>query len=341
MMANKTDLSATPNAPVKPTALTIKTLSHTAKSMDEEPIDTNTTEPNTSAEQAPSSVAMTPSLASATPSTALYVAPPALSHINTSARRQSNSAPSLTPATATGMTDISLADSSPSVLTATASAKSSVDNPAMVLSPAGSSSMMAPSLKPKTTHFSSMPRNATTEVNFDLESPSLGIEMERFTNDSGFNPDAIEHWMEPDSPVTARPTTTSSSSSSSSSSSFFTGFFAIPPSLAGRPKLTKESENYIRREFERGPVPLMWPKENDIENPVANNNNTFASATTMNSGITTPQLAHMGSAQAGTGSVTGWFHGWWGVKTVTTPSDVSAVDVPVSSEVRREGTMAR
>ncbi|KAF9934669.1 hypothetical protein FBU30_000993 [Linnemannia zychae] len=53
----------------------------------------------------------------------------------------------------------------------------------------------------------------------------------------------------------------------SKQNSFFTGWMAIPPSLAGRPKLSPEQENYFRREYERGPVSSMWPKTSeDIEN---------------------------------------------------------------------------
>ncbi|KAF9135555.1 hypothetical protein BGW39_002303 [Mortierella sp. 14UC] len=66
--------------------------------------------------------------------------------------------------------------------------------------------------------------------------------------------------------TTVMPKPTSTSTITPAKPSFFTGWMAVPPSLAGRPKLSQEQEDYIRREYERGPVPLMWAKNEDIEN---------------------------------------------------------------------------
>ncbi|KAG0210318.1 hypothetical protein BGX33_004976 [Mortierella sp. NVP41] len=65
---------------------------------------------------------------------------------------------------------------------------------------------------------------------------------------------------------------------SSTTNSFFTGWMTVPPSLTGRPKLTPDQEDYIRREYERGPVPLMWAKKDDLENQATGSSSAPAAA---------------------------------------------------------------
>lgn len=143
------------------------------------------------------------------------------------------------------------------------------------------------------------PSNATTEIQFSLESPPLEIEMENFGHFSSHYGQKQRQQQQQQQPQ------------ASSTPSFFTGFFSIPPSLAGRPQLTDEQQDYIRREYQRGPVPLMWPKE-DIENQQPTESSQ-------------PQNTVDGAGG-------GWFSSWW-ASSSTTPTK------PV--ETRREGAMAQ
>ncbi|KAF9901058.1 hypothetical protein EC991_006569 [Linnemannia zychae] len=104
---------------------------------------------------------------------------------------------------------------------------------------------------------------------FVLESPTLDstpyeFEMQRFNAYDGSSPSTVKVITTVIPKSAATPT--KPTPATPAKSSFFTGWMAVPPSLAGRPKLTQEQEDYIRREYERGPVPLMWAKSDDIEN---------------------------------------------------------------------------
>ncbi|KAF9940484.1 hypothetical protein BGZ65_006863 [Modicella reniformis] len=152
---------------------------------------------------------------------------------------------------------------------------------------------------------------ATREINFVLESLTFGIEIQRFNNDPSFIDNVPTSIYSSHFPPPLQQQQQQQQQQPSFFTgffaippSFFTGFFAIPPSLSGRPRLTEEQEQYVLDEFERGPVPLMWSKEN-LENP--------------------PQ--EDGLQPKSTGS---WFSNWW-----TAPSAVKP------AETRREEAMAQ
>ncbi|KAK3822987.1 MAG: hypothetical protein J3Q66DRAFT_397458 [Benniella sp.] len=112
------------------------------------------------------------------------------------------------------------------------------------------------------------PSNTTTEIQFALDSPIHEIEMQQFCNDPRLSSAVKSPFpgTNQSHPHRQQP----QQQQQQGSSSLFTGFFAIPPSLAGRPRLTEEQEDYVRREHQRGPVPLMWPKEDlEIQRPEA------------------------------------------------------------------------
>ncbi|KAG0272642.1 hypothetical protein BGZ95_011568 [Linnemannia exigua] len=115
---------------------------------------------------------------------------------------------------------------------------------------------------------------------FVIESPTLDstpyeFEMQRFNAYDGSSPSTVKFVTTvipklssatSTATTTGAATTTTTPEQTKPTNSFFTGWMAVPPSLAGRPKLTQDQEDYIRREYERGPVPLMWAKNDDIEN---------------------------------------------------------------------------
>ncbi|KAG0288024.1 hypothetical protein BGZ96_008143 [Linnemannia gamsii] len=119
--------------------------------------------------------------------------------------------------------------------------------------------------------------SSSTESGFVVESPTMDsqpyeFEMQRFNAYDGSKPAAVKvvTTIFPASTTTSTTSeTTITTEAKASGNSFFTGWMTIPPSLAGRPKLSQDQEDYIRREYERGPVPLMWAKNDDIENQVA------------------------------------------------------------------------
>ncbi|KAF9964396.1 hypothetical protein BGZ70_006538 [Mortierella alpina] len=171
---------------------------------------------------------------------------------------------------------------------------------------------------------SSFPKNATTTVEFVLESPDLhAIEMQYFGNRSDKNnaatalenPSTVPQVSRPEEAHSAQPP-----SSQNNNNNFFTGWFTIPPSLAGRPRLTEQQEQFVKREFERGPVPLMWPKEADLENQGQDWRNNTTHVRQMSTG------QEPLSSGGGSG---GWFRSWG----FGTPSK--------GTEARTEGTMAQ
>ncbi|KAF8940436.1 hypothetical protein BGZ47_007762 [Haplosporangium gracile] len=108
---------------------------------------------------------------------------------------------------------------------------------------------------------------------FVLESQTMSstpyeFEMQRFNAYDGSEPSTVKVVTTIIPAATSKPSTTSTTTTTTGSS-FFTGWMTVPPSLAGRPKLSQDQEDYIRKEYERGPVPLMWAKNDDLENQVA------------------------------------------------------------------------
>ncbi|KAG0352502.1 hypothetical protein BC939DRAFT_447853 [Gamsiella multidivaricata] len=225
---------------------------------------------------------------------ALYIAPPAPSHPNTSTRRQSaaHAAPLSSPMSPfSAMSDIALNSAkttTPSSATRRTSAIAADHNSSTILS--------------------SLPTSGTTQFSFALESPPV-IELQSFINEhtTATTPrdrSAVQ-WsnsLDMQDPSMDQ-TQHHQHQSSQNSGSFFQGFFAIPPSLAGRPRLTEDQEEYWRRECERGPVPLMWPKQHDLENQTATDGDTTNSS--------------------------GWFSSWWAPMSKD------------PTETRREGAMAQ
>ncbi|KAF9364271.1 hypothetical protein BGX34_002033 [Mortierella sp. NVP85] len=187
-----------------------------------------------------------------------YVAPPAPSHINPSARRSAVATPCGTNAsmlvspTEGFLSDITLdlddvMFGSPKEPTPATTVSAITEAPTTPMDMTSSITMDVWS------------NNAITEIQFALDSPIHELEMQQFCNDLS---SAVENPFPGNNqpyPHKQQP-----QQQQQESSSFFTGFFAIPPSLAGRPRLTEEQEDYVRREHQRGPVPLMWPKE-DLE----------------------------------------------------------------------------
>ncbi|KAF9985824.1 hypothetical protein BGZ75_002495 [Mortierella antarctica] len=236
---------------------------------------------------------MEPSLSSNAP-----VAQPPPLHCNTSPHRHA-SVPVV-------MTD---ANKSPQQLSSSATTITTTSTPPLSSSTSVDTAISA----------SSFPKNATTTVEFILESPDLhAIEMEHFGNRS----DQKAPTVLDDHPLVSqvsRPEEAHAEQPPSSQSNFFTGWFAIPPSLAGRPRLTQQQEEFVKREFERGPVPLMWPKEADLENKGQDWRNNTTNVRHMN----TDQKA---VSPLGSG---GWFRSW----RFGTPSE--------RAETRTEGAMAQ
>ncbi|KAF8925489.1 hypothetical protein BGZ58_000753 [Dissophora ornata] len=301
MTANKTDAGTVALSSTQPThkhPLTIKT----SFNDNTEPVDSNSMGPAPAATSVPGSI--------------WYVTPPAPSHPNISTRRHSavsfTSAAAFSPSTPSAvMTDVPLESENAVAPSPTepsmASAVSSLFTPTS--STAGRKNATSATL---------LPSNATTEVEFVLESP-LEIEMQRFCNGFKTPEDSIDISVIPKQNnqygcqrLQPQNGQQEQQQVQTQSNSFFSGFFAVPPSLAGRPKLTEEQEEYMHRQFQCGPVPLMWPKE-DLENQNQNQNKS--------------QSEEQQATQS-TGS--GWFANWW-----TSPStDKSAV-------TRREGAMAQ
>ncbi|KAF9342554.1 hypothetical protein BGX26_007311, partial [Mortierella sp. AD094] len=234
----------TPDEPiVRPTTpLTVKTTpgKDITIDMDAEPLDTNSMGPGD----------MTP---------ALYVAPPAPSHCNDFSRRHTF-AESFDASAMGIMADVSL--DSPAAKTV----QSPTEHPMATTATSrrgGDAALSAAMFS--TDHSIPMPSSFTKAVQFVLESPHA-IEMQHFSNDPATPVDHPTITVPADVSAWEEATTTKEERGQSWQSSFFTGFLAIPPSLAGRPALSSETIEYAKREFERGPVPLMWPKKDDIEN---------------------------------------------------------------------------
>ncbi|KAF9960005.1 hypothetical protein BGZ72_008204 [Mortierella alpina] len=232
--------------------------------VDPEPADSNSMEPSLSSISAP-------------------VAQPPPLHCNTSPHRHSSAPMAMSDATLTNSTHLS------STTTATTS-NNTTTTPSLSSS---SSASVDSALSPST-----FPKNATTTVEFVLESPDLhAIEMQHFGDRSDQPPPTVlEHHQHVSPPAEIH-----SEQPPPSQSNFFTGWFTIPPSLAGRPRLTQQQEEYVKREFERGPVPLMWPKEAaDLENQSHDWRND-----------TTTTVRNMGNGQEPASSVgNGWFRSW-------------------------------
>ncbi|KAF9147698.1 hypothetical protein BG015_010627 [Linnemannia schmuckeri] len=162
---------------------------------------------------------------------------------------------------------------------------------------------------------------------FVLESPTMfstpyEFEMQRFNAYDGSEPSTVKVVTTIIPAAASKPSTTTTTGSS-----FFTGWMAVPPSLAGRPKLSQDQEDYIRKEYERGPVPLMWAKNDDLENQVASS-----------TAKVTPEAATSSS----------WF-GNWGFRSssatstkgasITTPPKAAVAPTP-SDSCRRETSQA-
>ncbi|KAG0328092.1 hypothetical protein BGZ99_006265 [Dissophora globulifera] len=300
--ADSTDSAvAVPGAIVSPKSSThqsptsLKASSTFAKT-DLEPVDSNSMEPLD-----------TPAATLPTQDCSWYVAPPAPLHPKVSTRRESAAATavSMTPAAPSGMTDVSLDSDSMAALPT-----------ADPLTMASASTLFAGATKNySTSPITVLPSNATTEIDFVLESP-LAIEMQRFSNDPSGESGSIDlssgiqmsrasrqqHHVVTEDQI--KPS--QEQGSQKEGSGFFTGFLTIPPSLAGRPKVFEESEEFWRREFERGPVAKLWRKT-DLESqsqPQDQDPEQYSNA--------------------------GWFSNWW----KSTPPDRS-------SESRTEGGMAQ
>ncbi|KAF9432016.1 hypothetical protein BGZ76_011406 [Entomortierella beljakovae] len=181
------------------------------------------------------------------PLPSLNVAPPAPSHCNNSRRHTSGQS---FDASALGlMADVSL--ESP----VTKTVKSPIEAPqtSTLNSTTGNDAALSVAMF-SSNRESEMPSNSTKAIQFVLDSPHA-IEMQRFSND----------------PLTPIDTTCTSKATAvretapASNQSFFSGFLAIPPSLAGRPRLSPAYAEYAKREFARGPSSLLWAKESDIE----------------------------------------------------------------------------
>ncbi|CAO3566675.1 unnamed protein product [Mortierella alpina] len=234
---------------------------------DPEPADSNSMEPSLSSIHAP-------------------VAQPPPLHCNTSPHRHS-SAPVALNDTAKTFQQLS----SPATTTTT-TITAATPTPPLSSSVSVNSAVSA----------SSFPKNATTTVEFVLESPDLhAIEMKHFGSRSDKNaptvledPSTVPQVSRPEEAHSAQPP------SSQNNNNFFSGWFTIPPSLAGRPRLSEQQERFVKREFERGPVPLMWPKEADLENQSQDWRNNTTHVRQMNTG-----QEPLNSAGSG-----GWFRSW-------------------------------
>ncbi|KAF9107175.1 hypothetical protein BGX27_008851 [Mortierella sp. AM989] len=305
MDANQITADETIVRPTTPLTITTIPLKDFAINTDGEPLDGNSMGPGGD----------TPALNVAPP------APPAPSHCNDFSRRHSSSASF--DASAMGiMADISL--DSPAANTV----KSPVDCfiATTTTSPARRDAALSAAMF-STDHPVSMPTNSTKSAQFVLESP-LAIEMQHFSNDPTIPADTI---------TSAAATAVVSDATSwggatvtkerreSWQSSFFTGFLAIPPSLAGRPALSPEYAEYAKREFERGPVPLMWPKKEDIESQGTNLPAYRTQSTTTTA--TTAADEPSGSSDSNTNNNnSSWFNwNFWPLSQNTMPSGEQSV----------------
>ncbi|KAF8984291.1 hypothetical protein BGZ46_008379 [Entomortierella lignicola] len=241
MDTNQTTTIAPDETTIRPaTPLTIKTNlgKDFAIDMDVEPSDSNSMGPG----------GMSP---------ALYVVPPAPSHCNDSSRRLSNAA-SFDTSSMGIMADVCLDSSA-------ITAQSPVEHPTATStsSPHGTNAALSAAMF-KTDRSVPMPTSSTKAVQFVLESPHA-IEMQCFSNNptTPVDPTAA---IPADDATAWEEATATKERRESWQSAFFTGFLAIPPSLAGRPPLSPETAEYAKRVIENGPVPLLWPKSSDIEN---------------------------------------------------------------------------
>ncbi|KAK3837703.1 MAG: hypothetical protein JOS17DRAFT_731639 [Linnemannia elongata] len=128
------------------------------------------------------------------------------------------------------------------------------------------------------TFFNTARRHSSAPIGgFVLESPTMSsipyeFEMQRFNAYDGSEPSTVKFVTTIIPAPSSKPTnstTTTTTTTTTGGNSFFTGWMTVPPSLSGRPKLSQYQEDYIRREYERGPVPLMWAKNDDLENQTA------------------------------------------------------------------------
>ncbi|KAG0253393.1 hypothetical protein BG011_006387 [Mortierella polycephala] len=279
---------------------------------DPEPMDSNSMEPMGPIRPIMSPPTSMHTAATATTTTAVPVAQPKPLHINTSLHHQQRP---ITSSAARTPTSASLLIPASSTIFAI-SDDTSISN----YSPSTTTAAISPCLPP----------NGTTGVNYLDDSPDINvsIEMDRFgSHEADRRRSVSQDHKKIQTPHNA---ITPSSSSSSSTSSFFSGWMAIPPSLAGRPRLTEAQEAYVRREYERGPVPLMWPKESDLENQRQINENG-------NSQERHPEQNDDSSDTEAAPKSLGWFGSWGlggGVKTANTADTTTR-------SMRREGSMAQ
>ncbi|KAF9143985.1 hypothetical protein BGX30_014180 [Mortierella sp. GBA39] len=162
------------------------------------------------------------------------------------------------------------------------------------------------------TFFNTARRHSSASTGgFVLESPTMSstpyeFEIQRFNAYDGSEPSTVKVVTTTIPAPSSKPTTfTTTTTSTTGGNSFFTGWTTVPPSLAGRPKLSQDQEDYIRKEYERGPVPLMWAKNDDLENQTASASATATEATS--------------TAAAATSS--SWF-GNWGFRSSSARSTV-------------------
>ncbi|KAF9178596.1 hypothetical protein BGZ51_001711 [Haplosporangium sp. Z 767] len=287
---------------------------------DSEPMDTNSMEPigPTSSKMSPPTPMHTTTTITTTATTtataAVPVAQPKPLHINTSLHHQQR--PFTSPATVTPTSAPFLTPTSATVFT---------------ISDDTSASNYSPSSSITAINSPCLPPNGTTAVNYLDDSPesNVSIEMDRF----GSHETGRKRRVNQDHNKIQTSPTATTPSSSSSTSSFFSGWLEIPPSLAGRPRLTEAQEAYVRREYERGPVPLMWPKESDLENQRQINADSNNQVRHSRQNKDSPNdLGPEASPKS-----LNWFGSWGfggGVKTANT------ADTAIRS-MRREGSMAQ
>ncbi|KAF9542190.1 hypothetical protein EC957_002272 [Mortierella hygrophila] len=158
------------------------------------------------------------------------------------------------------------------------------------------------------TFFNTARRHSSASTGgFVLESPTMSstpyeFELQRFNAYDGSEPSTVKVVTTIFPAPSSKPTTTTTTTTTTPTggNSFFTGWMAVPPSLAGRPKLSQDQEDYIRREYERGPVPLMWAKKDDLENQTA----SATTATEATPATTTT------AAAAAVATSSSWFGNW-------------------------------
>ncbi|KAF9917434.1 hypothetical protein BX616_001017 [Lobosporangium transversale] len=243
------------------------------------------------------------------PELAFYVTPPAPSYSNTPSHHQSTSSATYPTRNLTGalpgpranITEVSLG---PSTTSASEAAGKLVLDPPMEVHTEVKTPLHTISLNTDKdfSSFTMSRNNAITSSDFVLESPRL-IEMQRFS-DPALDAGALKSTTEA---FRTNNDDYANNNASDNSSSFFSNFFAIPPSLAGRPRLSEASEEYVRREFERGPVSLMWSKQSYDEGSAHSRAVSSTSSTASD----------------------GWLSGWWNKSN------------PSAKEGRREEAMAQ